>query len=495
MKKKQKGNQIKIPRVMSTQHPDNVTIPFFAENAVLSGDDEVKEAYFSYSNLGINEQLWDVEGKEVDNHVIFKLLTKYPDYFRKNTIGKDVFLTIRCPNPEIEKTEAKILAELLHSIPRNHDIASVFYKKDVTPIFEVVVPMCQSEVPLIMIKEFYKKFINETNQTLACGKSVAEWLGEFKPKDITVTPLFETKDEILNADKIVEKYIQSQKIKNYQRVWFARSDPALNYGNVSAILLVKVALQRLHKLEKKLKIPLYPIIGMGSSPFRGNFKPSTTEQILKGYPSIQTFTIQSAFKYDWPIRQVEDAIDYINKTKRTKPLAIDEKIALKYIDIIHTDYEESIKLLAPLINQISKNIPKRRKRKLHIGLFGYSRGGSSVQLPRAITFCAALYSIGIPPEILGLANLSKKDIQEIQTCYGNFSYDMNEAMQYYNKDNLKILPPTVAKKIRKSVKLFKYKINKEHKDVTTKIAEALTSGSGNINELILQAANIRGFLG
>ncbi len=495
MKKDNKNNKIRIPRTMSTQHPDNVTIPFFAENSILSGDDEVKEAFFSYSNLSIDEQLWDVEGKEVDNHVVFKLLSKYPNYFKDHVLGKDIFLTIRCPNPEIEKTEAKILAELLSSITRNHDIASLFYKKNTTPIFEMVVPMCQSEEPLIMLREFYKKFIRDTKEILACGKSTQEWLGEFKPKDITVTPLFETKDEILNADKIVEKYIKSQKVKDYQRVWFARSDPALNYGNVSAILLVKIALQRIHKLEKKLKIPLYTIIGMGSSPFRGNFKPSTTKQILKGYPSIQTFTLQSAFKYDSPAKQVEGAINYINKKKRSNPLPINEKVALKYIDIIHKDYEETINEIAPLINQISKYIPKRRKRKLHIGLFGYSRGGSSIQLPRAITFCAALYSIGIPPEIFGLSNLDKKDIKEIQKFYGNFSYDMNEALKYYNESSLYLFSNEIAEKIRKSVSLFNFKVDKEHKEITTKIARAIKNNDSNVNELILRAANIRGFLG
>jgi len=36
---------MKISRVLSTQHPDNVTIPFFAENSVMNGDDKVKEAF------------------------------------------------------------------------------------------------------------------------------------------------------------------------------------------------------------------------------------------------------------------------------------------------------------------------------------------------------------------------------------------------------------------------------------------------------------------
>ena len=34
-----------IPRTMSTQHPDNVQIPFFSEEAVLGADSEIREAF------------------------------------------------------------------------------------------------------------------------------------------------------------------------------------------------------------------------------------------------------------------------------------------------------------------------------------------------------------------------------------------------------------------------------------------------------------------
>ena len=93
-----------VPRTMSTQHPDNVTTPFFATGALLTPDDEVREAYYAFSHLGCDEQMWDFEGKEVDEHVVEKLLTTYDDYFATRRLGEDVFLTPpaigEAPTPE-----------------------------------------------------------------------------------------------------------------------------------------------------------------------------------------------------------------------------------------------------------------------------------------------------------------------------------------------------------------------------------------------------------
>ena len=116
----------KIPRCMSTQHPDNVNAPFFAESPEMGGEDEIQEAYYVFSHLACDEQMWDCEGKEVDNFVVKKLLSKYEAYFRENQLGKDVFLTLRVPNPIVEKDEAKILLETLESIPRSFDTAQLF---------------------------------------------------------------------------------------------------------------------------------------------------------------------------------------------------------------------------------------------------------------------------------------------------------------------------------------------------------------------------------
>ena len=71
---------------MSTQHPDNVHTPFFAENTELGGEDEIQEAYYVFSHLSCDEQMWDCEGKEVDNFVVKKLLS-WRIQTRKNVEG------------------------------------------------------------------------------------------------------------------------------------------------------------------------------------------------------------------------------------------------------------------------------------------------------------------------------------------------------------------------------------------------------------------------
>jgi len=59
---------------MSTQHPDNVSPPPWTHDEILSGDAEVEETYFAFSELGCKEQMWDWEGKDADPNVVRKLL-------------------------------------------------------------------------------------------------------------------------------------------------------------------------------------------------------------------------------------------------------------------------------------------------------------------------------------------------------------------------------------------------------------------------------------
>src|SRR5207302_5026595 len=149
----------RIPRTMSTQHPDNVAMPFFSQAATLTAEDEVREAYYAFSHLGGDEQMWDNEGKEVDAHVVEKLLTSYESYFAEHPIGEAVHLTPRIPNPALEPMQAKIVLEVLQSLPRHADIARVFYRRERPPNLELIHPMTTSARELDRVREYYERFV------------------------------------------------------------------------------------------------------------------------------------------------------------------------------------------------------------------------------------------------------------------------------------------------------------------------------------------------
>ncbi len=488
---------MKMPRCMSTQHPDNVAMPFFAGDSVLAGDDEIKEAYYVFSTLGCEEQMWDFEGKEVDAFVVKKLLTRYEHFFRENPLGEEVFLTLRVPNPEVEKAEAKVLLETLESIPRSYDAARLFYGEEVTPIFEVILPMTTSYQSLNRVYLFYKDFVSgKQYESISEGDvPISEWIGEFRPEKINVIPLIEDMDHLLQAHEIVEGYLKGKDLE-YQRVFLARSDPALNYGSVSAVLLNKIALQRLAKVEEEQSVDIFPIIGVGAAPFRGNFRPDMVENCLEGYPSVQTYTVQSAFKYDFPENVARQGIEEIKKAGRDKPMYIEEAKGLELIRRFSTEYARQIQALAPLISTLSRHIPRRRARKLHIGLFGYSREVKGLRLPRAITFCAALYSIGLPPELLGVSALEEEDLDYLSDAYLGFPQDMAMALRYFNKNSLSLLPDKLAGQLEKAATGFEYEADEAHARVVEDIIQSLRRGDTNgLEDLVVQAAWERHFLG
>jgi phosphoenolpyruvate carboxylase len=484
----------KIPRCMSTQHPDNVNSPFFAENTELGGEDEVQEAYYAFSHLGCDEQMWDCEGKEVDNYLVKKLLSKYEFFFRERKLGKDIFITLRVPNPTIEKAEAKIVIETLESIPRSFDAANLFYKDSTPPIFEVILPMTSSAKCIDRIYRYYRDFvIGKQDKSFGSGDiKIREWIGDFMPEKINVIPLFEDMPHMLDAHAITREYMKG-KDSEYQRVFLARSDPAVNYGNVSAVLLNKIALQRLHALSGETGVKIYPIIGVGSAPFRGNLKPSTVERVTEEYPSVQTFTIQSAFKYDYPSSQVTEAVSKLSERKVRQPQAVDEARCLEIIRKYSDEYRKQVVGLAGTINAVSKHVPSRRKRKLHIGLFGYSREVEKISLPRAIPFTSALYSVGLPPEILGLNALSEAELQFVSDAYVHFESDLKDALRYFNPAT-----PFLPKGLGEKVKAFlpDFETDEEHRKMTDHIIDILGKHkTNNMNEYILRAAHLRRFLG
>jgi len=386
--------------------------------------------------------MWDSEGKDVDTRVVRKLLSKYGDYFREHRLGEDVFLTYRIPNPKIEGAERKIVCETLQNIPVACDVASTFYKEEAVPIFEVILPFTREGRELIWLRNYYEKCIASDGDVELNGSLRAQdWVGPFKPKGIQVIPLVEDFDSLLAIDRIVEDYIDASR-PSHIRAFIARSDPALNYGLFCAVILAKLAIWKLKSLEERRGVAVHPILGVGCMPFRGHLSPRNLENFLREYSGLSTVTIQSAFRYDYPPGEVRGAVGLLNDrlpNGEPAPIEPDWETISSALLKFRSKYTCTIERLAPLINSIASYVPQRRSRKLHIGLFGYSRSVGGTSLPRAIPFAAALYTLGIPPELIGgraIKDLKDGELKALQELYGNLEYDLRIAGEYLSWRNV-----------------------------------------------------------
>ncbi len=456
---------------MSTQHPDNVSIPSFAENEIFSPEDELKEALFGYKNLGCDEQMWDAEGKEANPEILDHIFATDHQFFREHQLGQKIKLTYRFPNPRLEPNRAHVISDMLKKIPELTETAKRYYARAKQPIIEFILPQATSAEEIMALQKM---------------SSVP----------IQGIPLLESLDKITRSSQMIEKIIQGTN-PDYQRVFLARSDPALQSGMLAAILATKVALFRLHNLSKKIRVPIYPIVGVGSAPFRGHFTPLTALEIWHEYAGAATLSAQSSFKFDYEEKVVARAVANLRKEKITEPQSLPERKVLFLMTKLEHAYQAEMRKVLPLVSTIAPFVPPRRRRFAVTGnKKDYGRGFTGYTgkpLPRAIGFTAALYSIGLPPELFGLSCLTEKDADLLTEIYPSWLRDISSAAKY--------LDPTtrVGKGLQEVVKNLGLVIepDKEHIHYSAHIIKVFKNKKQNehLSEIILEAARVRNFLG
>ena len=84
-------------------------------------------------------------------------------------------------------------------------------------------------------------------------------------------------------------------------------------------------------------------------PFRGHLTPLNVERALIEYPTAQTFTVQSAFKYDYDTDVVRKGIEQILAHERAEPVPIEEKRAREIIDKTTAEYQANVQKLTGAI--------------------------------------------------------------------------------------------------------------------------------------------------
>ena len=494
---------------MATQHPDHASKPYWHKEAFIPTIEETRELFLSMDDLGVTEYMWDWEGKLVDEAVLERLLGKQFEYFKKYPLGKDRFLTFRLPNLTVQ-TEFRLGRALMGILSAAG--LSKHVGMHTPPLFEVILPMTESAKQMLSVQEAFKEIA-----------SLKHPLNKFENnslKHIEIIPLFEQVSTIIRSGEMLEEYFKLH-IKTFgfmpkeMRPFIARSDPALNSGIVPTVIAAKIALSQFKEIEKKYKMNLYPIIGVGSLPFRGGLFPLRPERFIKEYKGVRTVTIQSAFRYDYPKQKVINAIKILERDlPKSKADDISYQEKLKLIGAIkpfEKAYQQTISGLAPLINKMALYMPKRRERVQHIGLFGYSRGDGKVKLPRAISFTAALYSLGIPPELIGTGRgiaAAKKagNLNLVEKYYHNLAHDLYFAGKFLYRPGLISLAKKskvwkdvltdveeIEKYLGKPLK-YKYLNEQEHQLLSARVHQALKNGK-NLTSLIEQSAVLRKSLG
>ena len=528
----------KIPATMISQHPDHASVPYWkgqetgdkgqgkstnnprllslatsdSSRAFISTAEETQELFLSFSDLGVSEYKWDWEGKLVDESVMERLLSEHYDFFKENPLGQEKFLTFRLPNPQVE-TEFRLGRAFMNLISAAA-MARQFKLPD-TPLFEVILPMTTGPSEMMEIHEAFVEMAGLKHKLYRMDK--------IPLKSIKVIPLFEDVDTIANSGKILEDYIKAYgskfgRLPIYIRPYVARSDPALNSGMIPTILAIKLALSDYAAFEEKYSIPLYPIIGSASLPFRGGLSPETVDSFSNEYRGVRTALLQSAFRYDYPKK---DVISAIKRLESLLPRGIAERVLpserteiLEMMKIFESFYKPTIEGIADVINKIASDLPKRRERVQHVGLFGYSRGLGKVRLPRAIGFTAALYSIGVPPELIGTGRGLKvlgqesRDMSQgvLEKYYLNIRQDLIRAGAFLNKKNLRAL--ALKSKFFKGIEEDVAEIEKylgeklepkseeelEHQKISAKVLQNLLAEKST-KDLVEKGAHLRKSLG
>lgn len=495
---------------MATQHPDNAFPNPATGQAFVSARDETDECYQCFADLGVEEYMWDWEGKFVDEAVMERLYTQYHDYFKANALGRDKFLTFRVPNIW-EEPSAKLPRAFMNLVSAEQ--AAKNYDMHRPPLFEVIQPMTTSADQLKYLQQKFTKIAESAADIFELKQHL---------KHVELIPLFEAVESMAASDQILADYVDFMKSEynytpEYMRVFIARSDPAMNAGIIPTMLAVKHSLSSYHEFGEARDIEIYPWIGGGSLPFRGGINPDNVAGTLEEYRGTASVTIQSAFRFDYAEEKVKAAIKTFNDTLPRQRLSF-RRVTDQEGEVIKAFngkakgfFTQTIEPLAPLINQVAGKLPNNRERVQHVGIFGYARGVGEVKLPRAIKFCGAFYSLGVPPELIGTGRALQLAqemgcLDLVLDLYKNIKADLLHAGHYLNRENLNLLTKDhpAAKEIVTDIALIEKILGIEigpesekhliHRNFASNIYHKL-SLDYDVSTDILEAAKIRQSIG
>lgn len=456
----------RVPKLMCTQHPDS-TVRITAQM-------ETEEAIASFAVYGCDEVMVDYEGK----------LTPYSqprDVVKAAAeadlpVGEGFVVTVRLPNPRLEGEERLVLALTAAALANRY--AGVVL--GVRAVKWLVLPMLEDPQEIFSVR----------TTALSIGKALEVGESQLVPLLESVESQLRIREYLSALTHLYGDGLEGQPL----RVFVGKSDAAVMSGHVASALSARYALWEAARFGREKGVAVAPIAGMGSPTFRGGLNnPSLVSLEVEAYRGFMTATVQSAIRYDSQPDTYRSVAERLRLGCGSAPNPVEGE-ALSIAEEAKRWYTSTLRRYAGILRLYAKEVPQTRDRLLWTE-YGRSLcvNGAVLSLPRAITFVAAWYSLGLPPTFLDapyLLKLAREDrldylLHLLPNLREEWSY---EAQFFVPRVAEKALGEELVQVVKAAMELLG--VEGEACEEYARLIEQRSTGFG-----LVAAARWRGFLG
>jgi len=261
---------------------------------------------------------------------------------------------------------------------------------DVDAVRWIIMPMVEDFETLTLV---YKALDLKTRDLVE--------LGAFRDSSvIELIPLLEDAKRQIRVEYFIKALFRtaaaSGRVVENMRVFLGISDSAVRHGHIASALAVIHALQQIDVINREGEYKIWPIVGMGSPPFRGGLNnPRLAHVEALQYSGYRTATVQSAVRYDVSYAEFLMVRETLSRLHPPRGLEIKET----WVEVASRMYRDLVDVYLPKIAEVASAIPSTRER-VSWKQYGRTIEEGGVQVPRAIVYTATWYFVGVPPTLL-----------------------------------------------------------------------------------------------